>query len=69
MAESDSKTHLIELLEAQLSDSQTKLEVVEKDREALEHQLKSSTFWDQSKNYAIAVLTGIAGIAALALLL
>lgn len=66
-AESASKSQLIEQLQAQLQDSQSQLAVVERDREALEEQLKYRGFWDTVKNYLIAVLTGIAAIGALGL--
>lgn len=66
-AESASKGALIEQLQAQLVDSQTKLSVVEKDRDALEEQLKDRDFWDTVKNYAITFLLAIAMIAAMGL--
>lgn len=66
-AESASKSQLIEQLQAQLQDSQSHLAVVERDREALEEQLKDRGFWDTVKNYLIAVLAGIAAIGALGL--
>lgn len=66
-AESASKSQLIEQLQAQLADSQAKLSVVEKDREALEGQLKDRDFWDTVKNYAITFLLALATIAALGL--
>lgn len=64
-AESASKTQLIDQLQAQLQDSQSKLAVVEEDRERLESQLKSNGFWDTVKNYLLIFVGGIAAAALL----